>query len=121
MPALSIHEACCRGDLDAVRQMIAADPAAVDADDEHGWRPIFHAGLWKHESVVRLLIAAGADLAAHDGYVMHYAGEVPGNKAIVSLLVQYGASRPMSGRPMIFRDSFLRRSFLPTPRGPVAA
>jgi ankyrin repeat protein len=41
--------------------------------------------------VARLLIEAGADLAAHDGYVMHYAGEVPNNKAIVSLLVQYGA------------------------------
>jgi hypothetical protein len=38
-----------------------------------------------------LLIEAGADLAAHDGYVLHYAGEVPDNKAIVSLLVQYGA------------------------------
>jgi ankyrin repeat protein len=91
MPEASIHEACRRGDVAAVRALIAADPAAVDADDEHGWRPIFHAGLWRREPVVRLLIEAGADLAAHDGYVMHYAGEVPGNKVIVSLLVQYGA------------------------------
>jgi ankyrin repeat protein len=74
-----------------VRALIAADPALVDADDEHGWRPIFHAGLWRREPVVRLLIEAGADLSAHDGYVLHYAGEVPNNKAIVSLLVQYGA------------------------------
>jgi ankyrin repeat protein len=40
---------------------------------------------------VRLLIEAGADLAAHDGYALHYAAEVPDNKAIVALLVQYGA------------------------------
>jgi ankyrin repeat protein len=87
----SIHEASSRGDLDAVRSLITANPAAVDEDDQHGWRPIFHAALWRHEHVVRLLIDAGADLAAHDGYVMHYAGEVPNNKAIVALLIQYGA------------------------------
>jgi ankyrin repeat protein len=91
MPDVSIHDACRRGDAEAVRALLAADPAAVDDDDEHGWRPIFHAALWRHEPVVRLLIAAGADLAAHDGYVMHYAGEVPDNKAVVALLVQYGA------------------------------
>jgi ankyrin repeat protein len=91
MPDTSIHDACRRGDVDVVRAFIAADPSLVDADDEHHWRPIFHAGLWRREQVVRLLIEAGADLAAHDGYVMHYAGEVPNNKAIVALLVQYGA------------------------------
>lgn len=87
----SIHDACRRGDIDAVRAMIAADPAAVDADDEHEWRPIFHAALWRHEPIVRLLLAAGADLAAHDGYVLHYAAEVSDNKAVVSLLVRHGA------------------------------
>lgn len=91
MPETSIHEACRRGDIDAVRALIASNPAAVDADDEHGWLPIFHAGLWRHEYVVRLLVEAGADLAAHDGYVLHYASGVPKNKAIVSLLVLYGA------------------------------
>ena len=91
MPSPSIHEACARGDVEAVRAILAADPAAVDADDEHGWRPVFHAGLWRREAVVRLLLDAGADLAAHDGYVLHYAGEVPGNKPIVALLVQHGA------------------------------
>ena len=91
MPETSIHNACQRGDVDAVRTLLDADSAAVDADDEHGWRPIFHAGLWRREDVVRLLIDRGADLSAQDGYVLHFAGEVPYNKAIISLLVQYGA------------------------------
>lgn len=87
----SIHEACQYGDLDTIRAHLESDPAAVDADDEHDWRPIFHAALWKQEAALRLLIEAGADVAAHDGYVLHYAGQVPGNKAIVALLIQYGA------------------------------
>jgi ankyrin repeat protein len=91
MPQLSIHDACRRGEIRSVREWLASNPALVDADDEHGWRPIFHAGLWRHAPVVRLLIECGADLAAHDGYVLHYAGEVPDNKEIVALLIQYGA------------------------------
>jgi len=112
MPESSIHDACRRGDLDRVRACIAADPALVDADDEHGWRPIFHAGLWRREAVVRLLIEAGADLAAHDGYVMHYAGEVPDNKAIVALLVQHGALEAHVRPPDDLSRQFLAAVFL---------
>ena len=112
MSETSFHEACQRGDIDAVRALIAADPAAVDADDEHGWRPIFHAGLWQREPVVRLLIEAGADRAAHDGYVLHYAGEVPNNKAIVSLLVQYGALDAHVRPPDDLSRQFLAAVFL---------
>ena len=39
---------------------------------------------------MKYLIDCGADLAAHDGYAMHYAGEVPNNKEVVSLLITYG-------------------------------
>jgi hypothetical protein len=60
--------------VDAVRELLATDPTAVDADDDHRWRPVFHAVLWRHEQVVRLFIESGADLAAHDAYVMHYGG-----------------------------------------------
>jgi ankyrin repeat protein len=87
----TIHEACRDGDIETVRRLVANDSSVVDADDEHEWRPIFHAALHRHEDIVRFLIESGADLAAHDGYVLHYAGEVPGNKTIVELLVTYGA------------------------------
>lgn len=91
MSETSIHDACQSGDEEAVVAWIAADPSCVDRDDAHAWRPIFHASLWQHERIVRLLIDAGADVCAHEGYALHYAGEVPDNKTIVTLLIQNGA------------------------------
>ncbi len=87
----SIHEAAGRGDLDTLKKIVEERPWTVDQDDRHGWRPIFHAGLRRRRDIVHYLIDRGADLAAHDGYAMHYAAEVPDNKDVVSLLVSYGA------------------------------
>ena len=87
----SIHDAASNGDLDTVKKILEQDPGQVNQDDQYEWRPIFHAGLRRHYDVVKYLIDCGADLAAHDGYVIHYAGEVPNNKEVVSLLVTYGA------------------------------
>jgi len=87
----TIHEACRSGDIDAVRAFINSDPKLVDADDEHNWRPIFHAALRKRADVVGLLLESGADVSAHNGDVLHYAAEVPDNQEIVTMLVQNGA------------------------------
>ncbi len=81
--------ACRIGDIDSVRRMISAHPDLVDAQDDH-WRPIFHAAHRKQEAIVRLLIEEGADVAAQDGYVLHYAAQVPNNRTIVRLLVENG-------------------------------
>ena len=86
----SIHDAAANGNLDAVKKIVEQDPQLVNQDDKYDWRPIFHAGLRRHYDVVKYLIDCGADLAAHDGYALHYAGEVPDNKEVVSLLVAYG-------------------------------
>ena len=86
----SIHDAAGNGDLELVKKIIEQDPSLVNQDDQYEWRPIFHAGLRRHYDVVKYLIDCGADLAAHDGYVIHYAGEVPNNKEVVSLLIAYG-------------------------------
>ena len=86
----SIHDAAANGDLDTVKKIVEQDPRLVNQDDRHEWRPIFHAGLRRHYDVVKYLIDCGADLAAHDGYAIHYAAEVPDNKEVVSLLIAYG-------------------------------
>ena len=87
----SIHDASSSGDLEAIKKILGQDPGQVNQDDQYEWRPIFHAGLRRHYDVVKYLIDSGADLAAHDGYVIHYAGQVKDNKEIISLLVTYGA------------------------------
>ena len=86
----SIHDAAANGDLDTVKKILEQNPLLVNQDDQYEWRPIFHAGLRRRYDVVKYLIDCGADLAAHDGYVIHYAGEVPNNKEVVSLLIAYG-------------------------------
>ena len=86
----SIHDAAANGDLDTIKKILEQDPGQVNQDDQYEWRPVFHAGLRRHYDVVKYLIDCGADLAAHDGYVIHYAGEVPNNKEVVSLLIAYG-------------------------------
>ena len=86
----SIHDAAANGDLDLVKKIVEQEPQSVNQDDKYEWHPIFHAGLRRHYDVVKYLIDCGADLAAHDGYAIHYAGEVPDNKEVVSLLVAYG-------------------------------
>ena len=86
----SIHDAASNGDLETIKKILEQDPEQVNQDDQYEWRPIFHAGLRRHYDVVKYLIDCGADLAAHDGYVIHYAGEVPNNKEVVSLLIAYG-------------------------------
>ena len=86
----SIHDAAANGDLDTVKKILEQNPSLVNQDDQYEWRPIFHAGLRRRYDIVKYLIDCGADLAAHDGYVIHYAGEVPNNKEVVSLLIAYG-------------------------------
>ena len=90
MALASIHDAAAKGDLEAVKKILEQHPEQVNEDDQYEWRPIFHAGLRRHYKVVKYLIDCGADLAAHDGYVIHYAGEVPNNKEVLSLLIAYG-------------------------------
>jgi len=96
----SIHKAAAHGDIKLLRELLDRDPSLVDLEDEYGWRPLFYAGIKKHAKVVQLLIDRGADVSAHNGDALHYAGQVPSNRRIVELLIQYGAveahTRPAS-------------------------
>ena len=55
-PDISIHQAADEGNIEAVKQHLAAG-ADVNAKDGYGWPPL-HYPVWKgHKEIVELLIA----------------------------------------------------------------
>jgi ankyrin repeat protein len=72
-----------RGDLEAVRALLNAEPALVGARDSSGATALHHAAFHGHRAIAELLHAAGADLNARDathgatpaGWAIHYLRE----------------------------------------------
>ena len=64
---VSIHDAAEKGNIDAVKQHIAAGTDVNVKDDALEWTPLFMAAAWGHKEVVELFIANGADVNATDG------------------------------------------------------
>ena len=62
-PDISIIEAAFRGNLEAVKQYIAAG-TDVNAKNDGGYTPLHYAAFNGHKEIVELLIAKGADVNA---------------------------------------------------------
>ena len=60
-PDISIHDAAGDGNIEAVKQHLAAG-ADVNAKDDWGKTPLYGAAYFGHEEIVELLIANGADV-----------------------------------------------------------
>ena len=73
-PDISIHDAAAAGDIDAVKQHIAA---GADVNENVLGTPLHWAAYDGHKEIVELLITAGADLNAKDG-----GGDTPLDEAI---------------------------------------
>ena len=65
-PDISIYEAAREGNIEAVKQHIAAGTEVNAKDDALEWTPLFMAAAWGHKEVVELFIAKGADVNATD-------------------------------------------------------
>jgi ankyrin repeat protein len=89
-PDISIHMAAEDGNIEVVKQHIAAG-TDVNAKEEDG-TPLHYAAWNGHKEVVELLIAAGTDVNAkeEDGTPLHYAAW-NGHKEVVELLIAAGA------------------------------
>ena len=62
-PDISIHKAARTGNIEAVKQHLAAG-TDVNAKEEDGYTPLNFAAQHGHKEIVELLIAAGADVNA---------------------------------------------------------
>ncbi len=60
-PDISIAEAIKEGDIEAVKQHLAAG-TDVNAQNLNGFYPLTSAASWGHNEIVELLIAKGADV-----------------------------------------------------------
>jgi ankyrin repeat protein len=112
----SLLAATVLGDADALRQTLAADPAAAVAiDEERGWPPLLYAcySRWHQiypgraaglADVVRLLLGAGASPNTNDGGRRRYRSALKGsvevnNPNVTAVLLDAGAS-PDPGQPI---------------------
>jgi ankyrin repeat protein len=88
----SLQAAADRGDVDALKALLAAPAARVDALDADGRTALLHAVLAQRPAAVRLLLAAGADpgRADHAGLTPRQAAQGGANAEIAALL---GATR----------------------------
>ena len=64
-PSTSIHNAAGEGNIEAVKQQLAAG-TDVNAKGELQATPLHFAAEWGHKAVAELLIAKGADVNAKD-------------------------------------------------------
>ena len=64
-PDISIHKAANTGNIEAVKQHLAAG-TDVNAKDRDGWTPLLYAALHGFMEIAELLIGKGADVNAKD-------------------------------------------------------
>jgi hypothetical protein len=62
-PDISIHDAARKGNIEAVKQYLAAG-TDVNAKDDSGWTPLHWAASKVHNKIAKLLIEEGADVNA---------------------------------------------------------
>jgi len=89
---ISIHDAAALGNIEAVKQHLAAG-TDVNAKDQNGRIPLQLAAMKGHKEVAELLIAEGADVNAKSNggsTPLHYAAH-NSHKEIVELLIANGA------------------------------
>jgi len=104
-PEISIHDAAIDGDIEAVKQHLAAG-ADVNAE-RYEWTPLHYAAYYGYKEIVELLIAKGADAdvkSVDEWTPLHYAAE-GGYKKIIELLIAKGANVNAKSKSVLFKGT----------------
>lgn len=101
-PDLDVFEAAALGDVERLRELLDADPAAANATAPDGFHPLALAAFFGRPDAVRLLLERGADVRARGtGAIRTTALEAAAaadETAIARLLLDAGAD-PASAQP----------------------
>ncbi len=91
-PSMSIHDAARDGNIEVVKQHLAAG-TDVNAKDENSWTPLHSAAFKGHKEIAELLIAKSASVNAKNGFGLTplHSAAASGRKEIVELLIAKGA------------------------------
>jgi len=92
VPDIDIWTAAARGDIEAVKEYLAAG-TDVNAKDSDGATPLHWAAFGDHKEIAELLIAEGADVNAknEDSWTPLLIAAVAGRKETAELLIAKGA------------------------------
>jgi ankyrin repeat protein len=95
-PDISIHDAVEKGNIEAVKQHLAA---GTDVDAKIGRTPLHRAALNGRKEIAELLIANGADVNAKDngGFTPLHMATALDHKEIAELLIANGADVNVKG------------------------
>ena len=113
-PGREIIKAAKKGSLEGVKSLLATDSKLVHARDQDGSTPL-HCAVWKgHQEVAAALIAAGADVNAHNqnehwGTTPLHAAAHANQAVIAQLLIDHGAdvnATDREGRTPLFHTTF---------------
>ena len=91
-PDISIHKAAEEGNIEAVKQHLAAG-TDVNAKTGSGWTPLHYAAREGHKEITDLLLTNGADVNAKNdegGTPLDWAECCAAKKEVVDLLRQHG-------------------------------
>jgi ankyrin repeat protein len=90
----SIHQAAYQGNIEAVKQFIAAGADVNAKSSRNGSTPLHQAAIGDHKEIAELLIAEGTDVNAENVYgwtPLHYTA-LGGREEILELLIDNGAN-----------------------------